>query len=117
MSTPSGSDREGAAASMRDLPGETALGHVDPGSVDHPVDGQQPIAEAAREAGFTPDVATARDGDPSSASSGATGGLASSDGDDLTLGDGSTGGDAAREALGVDPRETSGGEAPDHTQG
>ncbi len=30
MSTPSGQDREGAAAAMRDLPGETALGHVDP---------------------------------------------------------------------------------------
>ena len=120
--TASADDREGARAAMRDLPGETALGNVDPASVDHPVAGQTPIAEAAAEAGFTPDVATARDGEPSSASSGATGGtLPVGDMDrsglDTPLGDESTGGDAAREALGVDPREAGGGEVPDRSTG
>ncbi|MDP9434901.1 MAG: hypothetical protein M3P93_06790 [Actinomycetota bacterium] len=121
MSTPSGQDREGAAAAMRDLPGETALGHVDPATVEG-VEGQTPIAQAAADAGFNPDVGTARDGDPSAASSGAEGGtLPLSDmdrsGTDTPLGDLSTGGDAARQALGVDPRETSGGEIPDRSTG
>ncbi len=121
MSTPSGQDREGAAATMRDLPGETALGHVDPATAEG-VAGQTPIAEVAVERGFTPDVATHRDGDPGAASADAEGGtlpLAEMDrnGLDTPLGDVSTGGDAAREALGVDPRETSGQEIPDRSTG
>lgn len=122
MTTPSGQDREGAAAAMRDLPGETALGHVDQASVDKPVSFDTPIAEAAAEAGFTPDVSRQRDGDPGAASQDATGGLQPLDeldrsGTDQATGDLSTGGDAAREALGVDPREAAGGEIPDRSTG
>ncbi len=121
MTTPSGQDREGAAAAMRDLPGETALGHVDPATAPG-VAGQTPIAPAAKEAGFTPDVTHMRDGDPAAASPDAQGGtlpLSEMDrnGQDTPLGDLSTGGDAARQALGVDPRETSGGEIPDRSTG
>ncbi|MDP9425778.1 MAG: hypothetical protein M3P37_06995 [Actinomycetota bacterium] len=121
MSTPSGQDREGAAAAMRDLPGETALGHVNPATVEG-ADSQTPIAVAAADAGFTPDVANQRDGDPSAASADADGGtrpVADMDrnGLDTPLGDLSTGGDAARQALGVDPRETSGQEIPDRSTG
>ncbi len=121
MSTPSGQDREGAAAAMRDLPGETALGHVDPATVEGG-DSQTPIAVAAADAGFTPDVANQRDGDPSAASADADGGTRpvadmERTGLDTPLGDLSTGGDAARQALGVDPRETSGQEIPDRSTG
>ncbi len=121
MSTPSGQDREGAAAAMRDLPGEIALGNVNPATVEG-ADSQTPIAVAAADAGFTPDVANQRDGDPSAASADADGGtrpVADMDrnGLDTPLGDLSTGGDAARQALGVDPRETSGQEIPDRSTG
>ncbi len=122
MSTPSGQDREGAAAAMRDLPGETALGHVDPATVEG-ADSQTPIAVAATQAGFTPDVTNQRGGDPGAASAdeaeGGTLPIGEMDRNGLAtpLGDLSTGGDAARQALGVDPRESSGQEIPDRSTG
>lgn len=50
--TAAGQDREGARQAMRDLPGETALGHVDPASVDDPAEAGEDIAPVATEKGF-----------------------------------------------------------------
>ena len=50
--TESGSDREGAAAAMRDLPGETALGHVDPATATSPDEIGPDAEEVAAEKGF-----------------------------------------------------------------
>jgi len=51
-STPSGQDKEGAAASMRDLPGETALGNVDPATATSPDEIGRKAEEVAAERGF-----------------------------------------------------------------
>jgi hypothetical protein len=122
MTTPSGQDREGAAATMRDLPGETALGHVDPATVSQPPGDVSDIADAAAAAGFTPDASTAHDGDPGRTSAeyaatlpqdevGQVRGIGDMPGSGHAMGDYSTGGEAAREALGVEPGTQ--GEVPD----
>lgn len=128
MSTASGQDREGAAAAMRDLPGETARGHVDPATVrEHPGDVSD-IDDAASAAGFVADRSAQRDGDPSSASSqyqadlpqddvGGLRPLEQMDRSDASLGDRSTGGQAAEQALGVDPERQGGGEIEDRSTG
>ena len=48
----SGQDREGAAASIRDLPGETALGNVDPATATSPDEIGRKAEEVAAEHGF-----------------------------------------------------------------
>ncbi|RZS80165.1 hypothetical protein EV189_3646 [Motilibacter rhizosphaerae] len=50
--TPSGQDREGAEATVRDLPGETALGKVDPATATTPDEIGRDAEEVAREKGF-----------------------------------------------------------------
>jgi hypothetical protein len=123
LSTPSGQDREGAVAAMRDLPGETALGHVDPGTVQEQPGGTTDIGDAARDAGFVADAATQQDGDPGTASfrpegeSGAPRPLEEMDRSDTSLGDRSTEGEAARQAVGVDPAQQDGGVVEDRSTG
>ena len=51
-STQSGQDQEGARASIRDLPGETALGNVDPATATSPADIGRNAEEVAAERGF-----------------------------------------------------------------
>ena len=123
--TPSGQDKEGAAATVRDLPGETALGHVDPATASSPDEIGRDAEEVAAEHGFPGGVSAG--GDSSGASDRAaqdagqtTGPTGTSDldraGSETPLGDESTGGEAAREALGVDP-SSAGQEVPDNSTG
>ena len=123
--TESGHDREGARASMRDLPGETALGHVDPATATSPDQIGRSAAEVAAEAGFPGGVSAGGDSAGASAraerdasSTGSPTGTGDLDrsGTSTPLGDLSTGGDAAREAIGVNP-STAGDEVPDRSTG
>jgi hypothetical protein len=126
-STPSGNDREGAAASIRDLPGETALGNVDPATATSPDEIGRNAEEVAAEHGFPGGVSAG--GDSSGASASAEAGASQTasptgtedldrSGSSTPLGDESTGGEAAREALGVDPDSVgAGGEIPDNSTG
>jgi hypothetical protein len=128
MSTPSGQDVEGAAATMRDLPGETAGGHVDPATTQEPPGAVADAGQAAAGAGFTTDASSRQDGDPSRASSEYEASLAQDqvggprpledmDRSDTSLGDRSTQGEASRQALGVEPGQQSDGETEDRSTG
>ncbi|NHC13698.1 hypothetical protein [Motilibacter deserti] len=125
-STPSGQDREGARAAMRDLPGETALGNVDPATAKSPDEIGRRAEDVAAEEGFV--ASRPGGGDSAAASSRAeadAGSTAAPTGisdlerntSDTPLGDLSTGGEAARQALGVDPADNRFGEVPDNSTG
>ena len=124
--TPSSQDREGARAAMQDLPGETALGNVDPATAKSPDEIGRRAEDVAAEAGFI--ASEPRGGDSAAASSRAEADAASTaaptgiadlpgNTSDTPLGDMSTGGEAAREALGVDPSDNRFGDVPDNSTG
>ncbi|NHC44492.1 hypothetical protein [Motilibacter aurantiacus] len=125
-STPSGQDREGARAAMQDLPGETALGNVDPATATSPDQIGRRAEDVAAEAGFTASEPGGGDSAASSSraesdagSTAAPTGIADLDRStsDTPLGDMSTGGEAAREAIGVDPSDNRFGQVPDNSTG
>jgi hypothetical protein len=128
MSTPSGQDVEGAASTVRDLPAETAGGHVDPATTQQPPGAVADAGQAAADAGFTTDAPTRQDGDPSRASSEYQSSLAQHQvrgprpledmhRSDTSLGDRSTQAEASRQALGVEPEQQSDGEIEDMSTG
>lgn len=127
MTTPSGQDREGARAAMRDLPGETALGHADPATAEGDRGGLDDADATSADGGFVADPRAQEDGDPGRVSSeyqstlpqDEVGGLRpvqEMDRFDPDAGDLSTGGEAARQAVGVDPAQSR-GQVPDGSTG
>ena len=120
--TPSSSDREAARAAMQDLPGETALGNVDPTTAARRDEIGRRAEDVADEKGFS--ASDAGDGDSEGASDRAEqagdgqSGLMDAQTDATPFGDESTEGDAAREALGIDPAKYRDGDVlPDNSTG